>query len=587
MGPVDDTFGLSKEFYQLCLDTTPKQLGNQSPVSITSTLTSPTTRTLVKLGINEGSAANSSRLTDHYPDAFTDFHGTPSGAPCIFKTGPAWPKPKGPEAQPYVRELRAVNGHPITKFWPNIRANIGKCLTSRRIKWSSVDAIGFANAGEKKPFCPLLVWLGVLPNTLPFKDAKAAAEYIKGAILSQTGFPGIEVAFRESEATLSVRGPKLLSLDPLLHPVPGFRKPFTPTLGLSIAPLKTPHYEGTGGLFFRLRNDQNSVVLLTAAHVARPPTVYPNLGMTHGENSQPREEIVALGNKGYQDATNAIVTQIGTLIRTSDVWESKITRLRQLTNHGENPEATKRLKEAQQEMDKVKRTIESLDELHSNVTKLMTNPNQRIVGFVLHADPIGVSNDGYMHDWAFIALSEKIDWHSFKGNKIWVGEDLDFGGLMFPHPNDRAAYRIPEDGLLQVLGVVPENEMRHPQQLNVHGDKALPVIKNGMATGTTVGWLNSLESLVRYYPSYAGGPGNKFTAVEVTIVPYGSSRGAFSAKGDSGAVILGRDGRIVALLTGGGGLTDATDVTYGTPYCKLERHIKNVYPSCHLYPVVN
>jgi hypothetical protein len=108
---------------------------------------------------------------------------------------------------------------------------------------------------------------------------------------------------------------------------------------------------------------------------------------------------------------------------------------------------------------------------------------------------------------------------------------------MFPNRSDRAGYRYPQDGLLQVSGVVPESEVRQPKQLNAHGDKAMPVIKNGSTTGTTVGWVNGLESLVRYYSDYE----LEFTAFETTILSYGG-RGAFSDKGDSGAIILDRGG---------------------------------------------
>jgi hypothetical protein len=119
------------------------------------------------------------------------------------------------------------------------------------------------------------MWIGVKHKTLDFDDAVAAANAIKG-ILSQAGFPDIEVAFRESEVTHYVAGPKFLPFNRLIDPIPEFRKPFMPTLGISIAPLKTPHYEGTGALYFRLRKDDIRVVLLTAAHVARP--TYANTG---------------------------------------------------------------------------------------------------------------------------------------------------------------------------------------------------------------------------------------------------------------------------------------------------------------------
>jgi hypothetical protein len=98
---------------------------------------------------------------------------------------------------------------------------------------------------------------------------------------------------------------------------------------------------------------------------------------------------------------------------------------------------------------------------------------------------------------------------------------------MYPNPSDRASYDNPQDELLQVFDVVPESEIRQPKQLNAHGDMAMPVIKNGMTTGTTVGWVNGLKSLVRYYSDYE----LEFTAFETTILPYGG-RGAFSEGGD-------------------------------------------------------
>ncbi|KAG8894298.1 hypothetical protein FRC01_013049 [Tulasnella sp. 417] len=135
---------------------------------------------------------------------------------------------------------------------------------------------------------------------------------------------------------------------------------------------------------------------------------------------------------------------------------------------------------------------------------------------------------------------------------------------MFPQPEDQAGYEYPDDGLLPVFGVVKDNEIRQPQHRDVHGEKALLVVKNGLATGTTVGRANGLESFTRVYAD--SDYGIKHTSIEVAILSYDKQRGPFSAPGDSGAIIPDRAGRIVALLTGGGGTTHETDVTYGTPY---------------------
>ena len=150
---------------------------------------------------------------------------------------------------------------------------------------------------------------------------------------------------------------------------------------------------------------------------------------------------------------------------------------------------------------------------------------------------------------------------------------------MFPQPEDQADYEYPDDGLLQAFGVVKDDEIRQPQYLDVHGEKALLVVKNGLTTGTTIGRANGLDSYTRIYADY----GIKHTSIETSILPYDMQCGPFSTPGDSGSIILDRAGRIVALLTGGGGTTDETDVTYGTPYWWLEEQIKKTFPGCHLY----
>ncbi|CAZ85740.1 unnamed protein product [Tuber melanosporum] len=149
------------------------------------------------------------------------------------------------------------------------------------------------------------MWIGVKHEMLMFEAAVTAADAVKD-ILRQAGFLNIEVAFRESEVMCSVGGPKLLSFDPLVDPIPEFCKAFTPTLGLSIALLRTPHYEGTGALYFHLGRDDDRIALLTAAHVARPPPKFANTSMSYENTSQPQKEIIALGSMGYPNVTNTM-----------------------------------------------------------------------------------------------------------------------------------------------------------------------------------------------------------------------------------------------------------------------------------------
>jgi hypothetical protein len=284
---------LDEEFVAACL-AIPSQVRNHSPISPTETLVSPTASSF-KLSTDDVVAA---RLTKNYPNAYKDFYG--SGTPCVFKSGPDWHVRKGPQAQGIEREARPVYRHAIWPTWLSIGKRIHLDLDSIGVKWTSINPLAYADAGEAKPFCSLILSIGVKPYSLLYEDAVAAADVVKN-ILAEAGFPAIEVAFVESVVTRSVAaGPKLLSFNPLLDDVPDLRKPFTTTLGLSIAPLKYPHFEGTAALYFRLDKDNKRTAILTCAHVARPTPVYANTGMTRTSTGQARVEFVALGNGGIQ-----------------------------------------------------------------------------------------------------------------------------------------------------------------------------------------------------------------------------------------------------------------------------------------------
>ncbi|KAF8884567.1 hypothetical protein CPB84DRAFT_1816946 [Gymnopilus junonius] len=493
-----------------------------------------------------------------YPNAYTDFY--PSRIP----------------SQGIEREARPAYGHPIGPNWLTIAESIYQSLDSRGINWTSIDPLAYANAGEAKPFCPLILSIGVKPHSLLYDDAVAATAVVK-EILAKAGFPDIEVAFVESVVTRSVAaGPKLLSFDPLLDDVPELRKPFTAALGLSIAPLKYPHFEGTGSLFFRLSKDDNRTALLTCAHVARPPPVYPNTGMTHKDKSQHREEVIALGNMGYTNAVKAMMSTISNRLCSIDAWNDALDGLK---DKGESPRVVEKRQEYVDLVAKVKKEIQHVNALQ----------DERVIGFVLHAEKVEVSADpyGFTKDWALIELyDEKIDWANFKGNKVYVGGNLsiaEYGNPMFPWPADQANYQYPEDGLLQASSIVPADETRNPQNLDGIGEQCLLVVKHGLATGTTVGRIGSLESFTRTHDDH----GIKQTSLALTVLAYDDrAHGKFSDPGDSGSIVLTREGRIVGLIIGGAGPSDETDIMYVTPYWWIEKEIKAKYPGCFLYQVV-
>ena len=115
------------------------------------------------------------------------------------------------------------------------------------------------------------------------------------------------------EVSRHAGGPPLLSLNPVADDVPEYHKAFSACLGVPIVPLSTPFLEGTGGLYLKI---DNNIVLLTCAHVVRPPPVFrTNSGMQHVNKSQAKEYMVALGTGGYSRAVGNMMSQITKLTR--------------------------------------------------------------------------------------------------------------------------------------------------------------------------------------------------------------------------------------------------------------------------------
>ncbi|KAF8869128.1 hypothetical protein BD779DRAFT_1588781 [Infundibulicybe gibba] len=271
---------------------------------------------------------------------------------------------------------------------------------------------------------------------------------------------------------------------------------------------------------------------------------------------------------GYRNATNSMMSAIKSRAHSVAVWKDEITRPGEFVD-GQDAAVTRARQYNQHKIERAMWVVSN-------------------IGRVLHAEPIVVPDGPNMftRDWAFIELySERIDWDTFHyypaGGNLSVA---DFSGFMFPHPEDQVDYECPYDGLLQASGVVRENEIHQPQHLDIHGEKALLVVKNGLATGTTIGCVNGLDSFTRIYTDY----GIERTSIETAILPYNKHRSSlsepapdpFSAPGDSGSIILDRAGRIVALLTSGSGTADETDITSGTPYRWLEEQIKEMFVNC-------
>ena len=407
--PSAHALKIEAAFKQLCMSVHEEPdapMSSGSPTSIPISVTIP----LGKAFDLESDAG----LTKEYPQAFTDFY--PSKAGCVYKSGPAWPIRTGPQEQAVVREARPVFRPDLAPTWVSTLQRITQSLDALGVNVTSINPFGFANEGEDDAFCPFLLYVGVTPRSLTYKIAAAAAVDVK-AVLAGSGLPEVEVAFVELVNKRSTR-PKLLSLEPVLNDVPEYRKPFSATLGLPIALCEAPLCEGTGGLYLRLSGDPKDerIALLTCAHVVRPPHIFSaNTGMSRTDPNQPKEYMVALGYRGYDKAVADMVAEIARQMHNINVWNTQLTQI---------PPTHPKYHEITAEVDKATRRINSLNDLHTEVTKYRSIKAQRTIGWALHSSPVkvGVEPLGYMEDWGLVELDlEQIDMKTFPGNKIFIG----------------------------------------------------------------------------------------------------------------------------------------------------------------------
>ncbi|KAH6902434.1 hypothetical protein BKA70DRAFT_1520761 [Coprinopsis sp. MPI-PUGE-AT-0042] len=507
--------------------------------------------------------AEVSEIVANYREAFDDFYGTPSRAPCIYKTGHVWP---GSWEQ--LREMRPVP-------WP-------LTLDASSVPFSAIAGFGMANDGEAKAFCPLVINIGVLPRRIDFEKAKNVARHVKNVILCNAGFGHVDVAIREWRTIPLCGGRRKLDfLDPYGDDIAQFRHRFSSTPSLAIAPLTSPDAEGTTSLYFRLNSDSDDVFLLTAAHIvfaADQPSQ--DLG-TH--------KVVNLGVKAFSKASEDISRFIRIFEQLAEENKNRSEELKHKIEAGDSSETlARRLHHSAQETKKNYRQAALLRELDSDITENdCSNVQNRVIGDVLHADPIAPGPSGGILDWAAVKLDrDKFEWSNFGGNKVYIGEERaihEHFRSMNPNLSDIEGHHYPVDGLLEVTGAVPEQELSCPTSLNAHNDRGMPVFKSGTGTGTTFGWVNGLKTLVRYRIK-----DTFFDSRELTVIPYTNDDQSFSGPGDSGSAVLDRKGRVVGMITSGTeGVRTKVDLTYATPFHELESRIKEVFPESSLYPAVD
>ncbi|KAF5967619.1 hypothetical protein FBULB1_11129 [Fusarium bulbicola] len=400
---------------------------------------------------------------------------------------------------------------------------------------------------------PVILFVSVEPESTPWLNGRAVALKCRD-ILREHGINDVEVEIKESRITQCCSSdqdqtesePSTTKLSPQIPILQeeGYRRDtiqLSEFLGTKIAPSQNPTREGTKGLYLRIRNTE-TVVALTCRHVV--------LGQEE-ENTDIRHEpnnirgIVQPGNKTYQETTESLRGKIS--------WNRALEYLR-----GYNAKLESSLKR-----------LEPFESMES-----------RTIGHVLFSPKLGLSSSSpaRFRDWALVELDQKKHQTEVKNLENKVPAKLAallvlprYMPWLYPidEPKPRSGF-LPGFNTFTQLGVMPEAEMRCPEfDFAVPGRTAVDedfmrVCMYGSASGASHGLTNTARSVVRRI--VGGVPMVSEEWCILGSIQHGD-RKPFSIQGDSGASVMGDDGRVAAILTSGaqGGNLGMHHISYATP----------------------
>lgn len=535
------------------------------------------------------------------------FYGLPSRPRCLYYTGPKWPEyPEYGGGWPLPRELRPAHGHAIAKDWDEIGVSICKWLDKSGINWTSVDPVAVANPpGEAAhglshhPWCDFLICIAVTPVSLSVIDATEAALEVQ-KLVHDRGY-AVEVALRDSAFQRSAgHTTQLLLYDDdicLDTDLNDFQKPFSAALGLSLHPKNNPTRLGTGGLFLK-DTQSGATFLLTAAHVAAEPGGRSHDSSVSNSIIAPADPICQRALKKAQSNYDKFMYGVRRITnpfkftrRSLGHGDFKVSRrdfMSRIASYGD------RAKNYRKVLADVSQMSDSLGrfgtEIGTVTVTIQDNPDHEPRSSEGNPQPckanrsIADSKPEFIEDWTLIKVTDEVaDLASTMSNHIYFG-NIGFFHDLYSRTQGTGAINFDSHALQRVVGFVNEDEFKNQPHRDDDGNARLYVYKNGAGSDLTTGVVNGISHFVREN-------GKTYRMLGVLPTP-GSVHQPFSKRGDSGASVVDREGRLVGIIVGSSihewsqderskknYPDDSFDITYVTPWWWLRSKIDAVLPN--------
>jgi len=142
--------------------------------------------------------------------------------------------------------------------------------------------------------------------------------------------------------------------------------------------------------------------------------------------------------------------------------------------------------------------------------------------------------------------------------------------MFYPQSTGRTVFEFPTNRQLRINGYLTRELLSVPECFDGNNKPCVIVMKDGNATGLTVGRYAGLEA---YLCDELG-----VESIELAIYNYDRRSGPFSDKGNSGSLIFNGEGRMVGILHSGMQKGSDSHITFATPAWWAIEQLKLEYP---------
>ena len=465
------------------------------------------------------------------------------------------------------RELRPVGKHPLCGIWNGkIDEEMHNYLVEQKVHYTSLDLVRLGVLDEAtRTTPPVIVWVGVEPNTLSAQRGIEVAVSLRSVLL-QHDINDVHVEIRASTITIYA---KMYRPASPYDPTAQVREPFSTSLGISICAENTPDIRGTTTLFFTVPSKPGRLFLLAPRHVLFRENEHQHYTY---DGSGLRRNVLLMGTDGFVARIRDIEEKIKETYGAIEYYK------RVLNVAGSQSAKTHRALE----LENAESAVEEFEQFLLEAKQDWEDPENRIIGHVVLSPPflLNAGNGGYMQDFAVVEIDPaKINATNFIGNAIDLGSDSTLGTVtlirnMLPDTIDRHSFNYPFDRLIQFNNILSVNEMEDPSPEN------FMVLKHGCSSGLTTGRLNNVRSVLRR--AFETRPG--VFSREFAVLPRKREHHSFSEHGDSGAAVVNAWGAVAGMLTSGDGSSLKSDCTYITPIAFLLERLEELNFPANIFP---